>query len=182
MPSSKLCGLTSGGAGISSNLNVPSSAISMRGVVLRTPMVAIEGGLGLLSDPMDRNRVKPEHSKVRMRMPTLRSFGEGRACGEVIDMRTHAIRRGVDMARGKGGSPLPRPSSTLPSHTLAAGRANCDFARRATLGGLFSALTGTNGSTNFRRQRDDNQGKRRQCCPIKALSTVPKNSRFSDRS
>jgi hypothetical protein len=94
MPSSKLCGLTLGGAGISSNLTVPSSAISMRGVVLRTPMVAIEGGLGLLSDPMGRNRVKPEQaSKVRMRMPTLRSFWEGRACGEVIDMRTHAIRR-----------------------------------------------------------------------------------------
>src|SRR6266540_626952 len=69
-----------------------------------------------------------------------------------------------------------------PSQTLAAGRANRDFDRRATLGGLFSALTGTNGSTNFKRQRDDNQGKRRQCCPIKALSTIPKNSRFSDRS
>jgi len=40
-----------------------------------------------------------------------------------------------------------------------------DFDRRATLGGLFSALTGTNGSTNFKRQRDDNQGKRRQCLP-----------------
>src|SRR5205814_3483540 len=44
------------------------------------------------------------------------------------------------------------------SQTLAAGRANRDFDRRATLGGLFSALTGTNGSTNFKRQRDDNQG------------------------
>jgi hypothetical protein len=41
---------------------------------------------------------------------------------------------------------------------LAAGRANRDFDRRATLGGLFSALTGTNGSTNFKRQRNDNQG------------------------
>jgi DNA processing protein len=29
-----------------------------------------------------------------MRMPTLRSFGEGRTCGEAIDTRTHAIRRG----------------------------------------------------------------------------------------
>ena len=54
-----------------------------------------EGGLGLLSDPMGRNKVKPEQaSKVLMRMPTLRSFGEGRTCGEAIDTRTHAIRRG----------------------------------------------------------------------------------------
>jgi hypothetical protein len=29
-----------------------------------------------------------------MRMPTLRSFGEGCTRGEVIDTRTHAIRRG----------------------------------------------------------------------------------------
>jgi len=44
---------------------------------------------------MGRNKVKPEQaSKVLMRMPTLRSFGEGRTCGEVIDTRTHAIRRG----------------------------------------------------------------------------------------
>src|SRR5262249_45907081 len=42
-----------------------------------------EGGLGLLSNPMGRNRVKPEQaSKVLMRMPTLRSFGEGHTCGE----------------------------------------------------------------------------------------------------
>jgi hypothetical protein len=27
-------------------------------------------------------------------MPTLRSFGEGRTCGEAIDTRIHAIRRG----------------------------------------------------------------------------------------
>ena len=48
-----------------------------------------------MSDPMGRNKVKPEQaSKVRMRMPTVRSFGEGRTRGEVIDMRTHAIRRG----------------------------------------------------------------------------------------
>ena len=44
---------------------------------------------------MGRNRVKPEQaSKVLMRMPTLRSFGEGLTCGEAIDTRTHAIRRG----------------------------------------------------------------------------------------
>jgi hypothetical protein len=41
---------------------------------------------------MGRNKVKPEQaSKVLMRMPTLRSFGEGRTRGEVIDTRTHAI-------------------------------------------------------------------------------------------
>jgi hypothetical protein len=55
---------------------------------------------------MGRNKVKPEQaSKVLMRMPTLRSFGEGRTCGEVIDKRTHAIRRG-STARRKGGSQL----------------------------------------------------------------------------
>src|ERR1700692_2805599 len=51
---------------------------------------------------MGRNKVKPEQaSKVLMRMPTLRSFGEGRTCGEAIDTRTHAI---VGTARRKGGS------------------------------------------------------------------------------
>jgi hypothetical protein len=44
---------------------------------------------------MGRNKVKPEQgSKVLMRMPLLRSFGEGCTRGEVIDKRTHAIRRG----------------------------------------------------------------------------------------
>src|ERR1035437_774164 len=44
---------------------------------------------------MGRNKVKPEQaSKVLMRMPALQSFGEGRTRGEVIDKRTHAIRRG----------------------------------------------------------------------------------------
>jgi hypothetical protein len=33
--------------------------------------------------------------------------------------------------------------------------------RRVTLGGLFSALKGTNGPTNFKRQRDAYQGERR---------------------
>ena len=42
-----------------------------------------KGGLGLLSDPMGRNKVKPEQaSKDLMRMPTLRSFGEGCMSGE----------------------------------------------------------------------------------------------------
>ena len=52
---------------------------------------------------MGRNRVKPEQaSKVLMRMPTLRSFGEGRTRGEVIDMRTHAIRRGSGHGTSEG--------------------------------------------------------------------------------
>jgi hypothetical protein len=56
---------------------------------------------------MGRNKVKPEQaSKVLMRMPTLRSFGEGRTCGEAIDTRTYAIRRVVGTARRKGGSQL----------------------------------------------------------------------------
>src|SRR5216684_5259783 len=43
----------------------------------------------------ERSDGKPEQaSKVLMRMPTLRSFGEGCTRGEVIDKRTHAIRRG----------------------------------------------------------------------------------------
>src|SRR6266436_243402 len=92
-----------------------------------------------------------------------------------------ALRTSVDRADRKWLA-HGQSAANDPSQTLAAGRANRDFDRRATLGGLFSALTGTNGSTNFKRQRDDNQGKRRQCCPIKALSTIPKNSRFSDRS
>jgi CheY-like chemotaxis protein len=48
---------------------------------------------------MGRNKVKPEQaSKVLMRMPTLRSFGEGRTCGEAIDKRTHAILAGDELA------------------------------------------------------------------------------------
>ena len=52
---------------------------------------------------MGRNKVKPEQaSQVLMRMPTLRSFGEGRTCGEVIDTRTHAIRRGSGHGTSEG--------------------------------------------------------------------------------
>ena len=52
---------------------------------------------------MGRNKVKPEQaSKVRMRMPTLRSFGEGRTRGEAIDTRTHAIRRGSGHGTSEG--------------------------------------------------------------------------------
>ena len=52
---------------------------------------------------MGRNKVKPEQaSKVLMRMPTLRSFGEGRTCGEAIDTRTHAIRRGSGHGTSEG--------------------------------------------------------------------------------
>ncbi len=60
---------------------------------------------------MGRNKVKPEQaSKVRMRMPTVRSFGGGRTRGEVIDMRTHAIRRGSGVRHvGKVRSYRGRP-------------------------------------------------------------------------
>ena len=52
---------------------------------------------------MGRNKVKPEQaSKVLMRMLTLRSFGEGRTCGEVIDTRTHTIRRGSGHGTSEG--------------------------------------------------------------------------------
>jgi hypothetical protein len=37
-----------------------------------------------------------------MRMPTRRSFGEGRTRGEVIDTRTHAIRRGSGHGTSEG--------------------------------------------------------------------------------
>src|SRR5258707_15786012 len=37
-----------------------------------------------------------------MRMPTLRSFGEGRTRGEAIDTRTHAIRRGSGHGTSEG--------------------------------------------------------------------------------
>jgi hypothetical protein len=71
-----------------------------------------------------------------------------------------------------------------PSQTLAAGKPNRDFDRRATLGGLFSALTGTNGSTNFKRQRDDNQGERRHVARSKRclLSRRTLASRTDPRS
>jgi len=57
--------------------------------------------------------VKPEQaSKVTMRMPTLRPFGEGCMSGEVIDMGTCLIRRGSGhgtsekVVRVIGGDPL----------------------------------------------------------------------------
>jgi hypothetical protein len=59
---------------------------------------------------MGRNKVKPEQaSKVLMRMPTLRSFGEGRTCGEVIDTRTHAIRRGSGHGTSEGWFAVTAP-------------------------------------------------------------------------
>ena len=69
---------------------------------------------------MGRNKVKPEQaSKVLMRMPTLRSFGEGCTRGEVIDTRTHAIRRGSGYRTLVGwfcsyrGRPVPDEGSGL---------------------------------------------------------------------
>src|SRR6202795_352394 len=64
---------------------------------------ATKAALGCCANPMGRNKVKPEQaSKVLMRMPTLRSFGEGRTRGEVIDTRTHATRRGSGYGTSKG--------------------------------------------------------------------------------
>lgn len=37
-----------------------------------------------------------------MRMQTLRSFGEGRTCGEAIDTHTHPIRRGSGHGTSEG--------------------------------------------------------------------------------
>src|ERR1700726_1309527 len=80
---------------------------------------ALKGGLGLLSDPMGRNKVKPEQaSKVRMRMPTLRSFGDGCTRGEVIDTRTHAIRRGSGFAVTGGDPSRTRVKARLLSFCL----------------------------------------------------------------
>ena len=84
---------------------------------------------------MGRNRVKPEQaSKVRMRMPTLRSFGEGRTRGEAIDMRTHAIRRGSGHGTSErwfavtGGDPSRTRVAASASHqamvTVGVGRGN----------------------------------------------------------
>jgi hypothetical protein len=94
-----------------------------------------KGGLGLLSDPTGRNKVKPEQaSKVLMRMPTLRSFGEGCTCGEEIDKRTHAIRRGSGYGTSvgwfvvTGGDPSWTRVAALASHqavvTTGVGRGN----------------------------------------------------------
>ena len=78
-----------------------------------------EGGLGPLSDPMGRNKVKPEQaSKVLMRMPTLRSFGEGRTRGEVIDKRTHAIRRGSGYGTSEGWFAVTGCGDTFYAHVV----------------------------------------------------------------
>lgn len=82
---------------------------------------------------MGRNKVKPEQaSKVLMRMLTLRSFGEGRTCGEAIDTRTHAIRRGSGHGTSVGWfvSALPpitgivRPHAQVRSVPIASLRAD----------------------------------------------------------
>ena len=83
---------------------------------------------------MGRNKVKPEQaSKVRMRMPTRRSFGEGRTCGEAIDTRTHAIRRGSGYGTSEGwfavgGDPSRTRVAASASHqavvTAGVGRGN----------------------------------------------------------
>jgi len=64
--------------------------------------------------------VKPEQASiVTMRMPTLRPFGEGSTCGEAIDTRTHAIRRGSGLGmlekvvRSQRGRPVAGEGSGL---------------------------------------------------------------------
>src|ERR1700720_2064361 len=71
-------------------------------------------------------------SKVLMRMPTLRSFGEGRTRGEAIDTRTHAIRRGSGYAAERRThnptveeDPMATIKSRSPDFSLAAVRGNC---------------------------------------------------------
>ena len=51
-----------------------------------------------------RNPQPEKASKVTMRMPTLRPFGECCMRGEAIDTRIRLIRRVVGAARRKGGS------------------------------------------------------------------------------
>src|ERR1700687_5984142 len=103
-----------------------------------------EGGHGLLSDPMGRNEVKPEQaSKVLMRMPTLRSFGEGRTCGEAIDTRTHAIRRGSGYGTSEGWFAV---TGGDPSRTRGAASASHQaMSRRESDGAIGALMTGNDG-------------------------------------
>jgi hypothetical protein len=81
---------------------------------------------------MGRNKVKPEQaSKVLMRMPTLRSFGEGRTCGEAIDTRTHAIRRGSGHGTSVGWFVV---TGGDPSRTRVAASTSCKAAAMAGVG------------------------------------------------
>jgi len=87
---------------------------------------------------MGRNKVKPEQaSKVLMRMPTLRSFGEGRTCGEAIDTRTHAIRRGSGYGTSEGWFAV---TGGDPSRTRVAASASHQAVVTAGVGRAIGAL------------------------------------------
>jgi len=87
---------------------------------------------------MGRNKVKPEQaSKVLMRMPTLRSFGEGRTCGEAIDTRTHAIRRGSGHGTSEGWFVV---TGGDPSRTRVAASASHQAVVTAGVGRAIGAL------------------------------------------
>ena len=91
---------------------------------------------------MGRNRVKPEQaSKVLMRMPTLRSFGEGRTRGEAIDTRTHAIRRGSGHGTSEGWFAV---TGGDPSRTRVAASASHQAVVTAGSDGAIGALTPSN--------------------------------------
>jgi len=68
-----------------------------------------------------------------------------RASDEASDLASQARRAGLALKWLEFGRHGARLSSD----------------RRVTLGGLFSALKGTNGPTNFKQQRDAYQGERR---------------------
>ena len=71
--------------------------------------------------------------------------GSSRASDEASDLASQARRAGLALKWLEFGRHGARLSSD----------------RRVTLGGLFSALKGTNGPTNSKRQRDAYQGERR---------------------
>src|SRR6202162_6612454 len=90
---------------------------------------------------MGRNKVKPEQaSKVRMRIPTLRSFGEGRTRGEIIDTRPHAIRRGSGYGTSEGWFAVtggdPSRTRERPQHRIRR------WSRRESDGGVGGVVAG----------------------------------------
>jgi hypothetical protein len=93
---------------------------------------------------MGRNKVKPEQaSKVLMRMPTLRSFGEGRTCGEAIDTCTHAIRRGSGHGTSEGWFVV---TGGDPSRTrVAASASHRRWSRRESDGAIGALMPGNAG-------------------------------------
>ena len=72
-----------------------------------------------------------------MRMPTRRSFGEGRTRGEVIDTRTHAIRRGSGHGTSEGEFAV---TGGDPSRTRVAASASHQAVVRRESDGAVGAL------------------------------------------